>query len=69
MIRILNYQKYSFFSKSIVSTVPNIEMMKLPVDIYSTGNEIVFINMKLNMVEYSVYDVTGKVQMQGKLNT
>lgn len=57
-----------FFTKDMESALPKIELMKLPVDVYSNENEIVFKNKDSKLVEYTVYDVTGKVKFQGIFN-
>lgn len=57
-----------FFTKDMESALPKIELMKLPVEVYSNGNKIVFKNKDSKLVEYTVYDVTGKVKLQGVFN-
>jgi len=56
------------FTKDMVSALPKIDFIKMPVDVYSSGKEIVFKNKNTNQVVYSVYNVTGQVVMQGRFN-
>lgn len=57
-----------FFTNNMINALPTATSLKLPVDICGIGNDIMFKNKDVKLVEYSIYDVTGKIKATGEFN-
>lgn len=57
-----------FYTKELESALPETNSLKFPVNIYSNGNEISFKNKNAQQVDYVIYDLTGKVRLDGNFS-